>query len=185
MTTCEARDRRSDGRRLRLTPVQAIRKTCYACSAGCTREIRQCPVTDCPLWEYRLGTKPSAGEAKRTPLKAIKAYYRELCGSPARVRAEPLDLPIAPWRLGHRPKDASEAYYTAEDELRWFPWLREQPRQQAGSSHEAQIGEPGADSRLRAGQRAPGAPSRRSTAKRQASSTISAADRTARSRRRG
>lgn len=40
------------------TPLKAIRAKCLDCSCGQFVEIRECPVVECPLWEYRLGHRP-------------------------------------------------------------------------------------------------------------------------------
>ena len=40
------------------TPIKAIRAKCLDCSCGQFVEVRECPVTECPLWEYRLGNSP-------------------------------------------------------------------------------------------------------------------------------
>lgn len=42
-----------------LTPVKAIRLKCLDCSGFQAAEVRQCPVTDCPLYPYRMGKNPS------------------------------------------------------------------------------------------------------------------------------
>ena len=41
-----------------LTPLKAIREKCLDCSGGQPKEVRLCPVTDCPLWPYRMGKNP-------------------------------------------------------------------------------------------------------------------------------
>ena len=41
------------------TPIKAIRKNCIKCTGGSLVEIRKCPVIDCPLYPYRMGTRPS------------------------------------------------------------------------------------------------------------------------------
>ncbi len=42
----------------RLTPIKAIRANCIECSGGSLREVRECHITDCALWPYRMGTHP-------------------------------------------------------------------------------------------------------------------------------
>lgn len=42
-----------------LTPVRAIRRKCLDCCGGYEREVRECELDDCPLWDYRLGKNPS------------------------------------------------------------------------------------------------------------------------------
>ena len=49
-----------------LTPVKAIRAKCIDCSNGQAPEARLCPVTDCPLYPYRMGHRPPKVE-ENTP----------------------------------------------------------------------------------------------------------------------
>lgn len=42
-----------------LTPMKAIRSKCLDCSGGSAKEVRQCPVTACPLWPLRFGKRPA------------------------------------------------------------------------------------------------------------------------------
>lgn len=46
----------------KLTPIKAIRAKCLDCSCGQFKEVRLCPVKNCPLWEYRNGHRPKNGE---------------------------------------------------------------------------------------------------------------------------
>lgn len=46
----------------KLTPIKAIRLKCLDCSLGNRTEIKECPVTGCPIYPYRLGKLP-----KETP----------------------------------------------------------------------------------------------------------------------
>ena len=41
------------------TPVKAMRKKCLDCTCYQLKEIRLCPVVNCPLYPYRMGTRPS------------------------------------------------------------------------------------------------------------------------------
>ena len=45
-----------------LRPLKAIRLKCLDCSGESAPEVRECLITYCPLWPYRLGRRPSAGE---------------------------------------------------------------------------------------------------------------------------
>lgn len=47
----------SDLWKYKWCPSKAIRAKCVECSAGQVNEVRNCPVTSCPLWEYRFGKK--------------------------------------------------------------------------------------------------------------------------------
>ena len=41
-----------------MTPLKAIRAKCLDCSCGSVDEVRKCPITECPLYEYRSGHNP-------------------------------------------------------------------------------------------------------------------------------
>ncbi len=43
----------------RLTPVQSIRRKCIDCSGGLLSEVRECLISDCPLYAYRMGKNPN------------------------------------------------------------------------------------------------------------------------------
>lgn len=53
------------------SPTKAIRAKCLDCMCWQPSEIAQCPVTYCPLWEYRFGRKGRATRSRRTgtPIK--------------------------------------------------------------------------------------------------------------------
>jgi hypothetical protein len=40
--------------------LKAIREKCIDCSGGSPGEVRRCPVRQCALWPYRMGTNPYA-----------------------------------------------------------------------------------------------------------------------------
>lgn len=41
-----------------LTPLTAIRFKCLDCSGNSIKEIKFCPIDDCPLHQYRFGKNP-------------------------------------------------------------------------------------------------------------------------------
>lgn len=41
------------------TPLKAIRQNCIDCSAGSLKDVRDCIITNCPLYPYRMGKNPS------------------------------------------------------------------------------------------------------------------------------
>ncbi|MFA4828431.1 MAG: hypothetical protein WC855_13270 [Thermodesulfovibrionales bacterium] len=43
-----------------LTPVKAIRAKCLDCCCNQTKEVKLCPVKNCALYPYRMGTRPKA-----------------------------------------------------------------------------------------------------------------------------
>jgi len=56
------------------TPIQAIRAKCLDCSYGQPKEVRLCPVKNCPLWPYRLGRRPATRQGKkREPQNDLRA----------------------------------------------------------------------------------------------------------------
>lgn len=50
------------GNMAKLTPIKAIRAKCLDCSNGQFKEVRLCPVKNCPLYEYRGGHRPKSEE---------------------------------------------------------------------------------------------------------------------------
>ncbi len=42
-----------------MTPVKAIRQHCIDCSGESRAEVRNCAVTDCPLYPFRMGRNPN------------------------------------------------------------------------------------------------------------------------------
>jgi len=48
------------------TPMKAIRLKCLDCCCGSSREVKFCPLDNCPLFPYRFGHRP-APDAKKGP----------------------------------------------------------------------------------------------------------------------
>ena len=44
---------------MKLTPLKAIKKHCLECSGYEKKQVRECAITDCVLYEYRRGTNPN------------------------------------------------------------------------------------------------------------------------------
>lgn len=42
-----------------LTPVKAMRAKCLDCCCNQPTEVKLCPITDCPLYPYRMGHNPN------------------------------------------------------------------------------------------------------------------------------
>jgi hypothetical protein len=40
------------------SPIKAIRAKCMECSNENYAEIKECPITDCPLYPFRFGKNP-------------------------------------------------------------------------------------------------------------------------------
>jgi hypothetical protein len=54
------------------TPIKTIRKKCLDCTCGQVKEIRLCPIINCPLYPYRMGRRPD-----KATLDTLKEYYGE------------------------------------------------------------------------------------------------------------
>ena len=55
------------------TPLKAMRAKCLDCSGGSPKEVRLCPVSNCPLWEYRFGKRPQTVRRREGGLDGGKA----------------------------------------------------------------------------------------------------------------
>ncbi len=44
---------------MKLTPLKAIKKHCLECSGYEKKEVRECKISDCVLFPYRLGSNPN------------------------------------------------------------------------------------------------------------------------------
>lgn len=68
-----------------MSPLQAIHHHCAVCTDPDNKqmnnkEIAGCEHKACPLYPYRLGKLPSAGEVKKiSPLRACRAFCLEEC----------------------------------------------------------------------------------------------------------
>ena len=52
------------------TPIKAMRKKCLDCTCGQFIEIRECPVINCAIYPYRMGSRPD-----QATIDTLKAYY--------------------------------------------------------------------------------------------------------------
>lgn len=48
-----------DGNPKVMTPMKAIRAKCLDCCGGQYSEVKMCPCTNCPLYDFRLGKNPN------------------------------------------------------------------------------------------------------------------------------
>ena len=53
------------------TPIKAIRAKCLECSNNQFNEVRECQITECPLYEYRMGHRPPKNELSDTDDNSI------------------------------------------------------------------------------------------------------------------
>jgi len=40
-------------------PLKAIRAKCLDCCCGQMKEVKECTITRCALWPYRMGRRPT------------------------------------------------------------------------------------------------------------------------------
>ena len=55
-------------------PIKRIREYCIQCVADQPREVELCPITDCPLYDFRFGTNPY--RTKRVVSEEQKEAFR-------------------------------------------------------------------------------------------------------------
>lgn len=55
-------------------PIKRIREYCIQCVADQPKEVELCPITDCPLYEFRFGKNPF--RTKRELTEEQKAALR-------------------------------------------------------------------------------------------------------------
>ena len=55
-----------------LTPIKAIREKCKDCTGNQLHEIRECGITACALWPYRMGRRPKHEGLNLLRTKGIK-----------------------------------------------------------------------------------------------------------------
>ena len=53
----------------KVSMAKAVREYCLQCGGGQPVEVRDCRVTDCPLFAYRFGRNPKAS------ITYLKQYY--------------------------------------------------------------------------------------------------------------
>ena len=42
-----------------MNPLKAVRQYCLDCSGDSPSEVKDCVITDCPLYQFRMGTNPT------------------------------------------------------------------------------------------------------------------------------
>ena len=57
-------------KKLFYTPIKSIRKYCLNICSYTPKEVRKCTLIDCPLYIYRMGTRPS-----KETIKSIEDYH--------------------------------------------------------------------------------------------------------------
>lgn len=99
-----------------MTPMKAIRARCLDCSGGSSKEVRSCTISDCPLYEYRLGHRPQ--QKILTPMRAIRAHCVSCCNGSTRepTLCTAKKCPLQPYKLGKRPQRHNPPSELLEDE---------------------------------------------------------------------
>jgi len=84
-------------------PLYAIKKYCLWCCGDNPKEVKLCPVENCPLYPLREGKKPK--EFKGSVLKAIKMRCFDCSDFDWKrlKECEFKDCPLYPYRLGKNP----------------------------------------------------------------------------------
>ena len=58
-----------------LTPVKAMRAKCLNCCCGQPKEVRLCPISECPLYPYRFGKNPNRKGIGFQPKKCQESVF--------------------------------------------------------------------------------------------------------------
>ncbi len=90
-----------------LTPVRAIRLRCLDCSCHQVKEVRDCDIETCPLYEYRMGKRQGI-KSGLTPLRAIRSKCLDCCLNQRKeVELCPAcDCSLHCYRFGRNPRRA-------------------------------------------------------------------------------
>jgi hypothetical protein len=64
------------------TPLKSIREKCLDCCGHQYSEVRECHITDCPLWSFRMGKNPfhqrnMTDEQKRAATQRLRGQEKE------------------------------------------------------------------------------------------------------------
>lgn len=60
------------------SPLKAIKEKCMDCSCFDRKEVTNCPVSSCPLYEFRFGKKPKNENRKPLSEENRKAAAKRL-----------------------------------------------------------------------------------------------------------
>lgn len=60
-----------------LTPIKAIRAKCMDCSNNQRKEIRECPIKNCPLYPFRMGKRPATINSNAEKHEIAKGFKVE------------------------------------------------------------------------------------------------------------
>ena len=60
-----------------LTPLRAVKAWCRDCSGFQPKEVRLCPSSDCPLYQYRMGRNPRRRRQTVNPVGLVPELNSE------------------------------------------------------------------------------------------------------------
>jgi len=88
---------------MRKGPLYGIRKYCVQCCGDQPKEVRLCPVEDCPLYPLRFGRRPKG--FKKSALKAIKERCCDCLEREIKMvkECDSGECSLHPYRLGNNP----------------------------------------------------------------------------------
>ena len=98
------------------TALEAIHKHCLMCVNGYRDILRTCEYKACPLWPYRMGTRPADGIPHR-PLKACRCFCVDECQAEQASQVPGCQgntwvvgpCPLYKFRMGKSPNISQEA----------------------------------------------------------------------------
>jgi hypothetical protein len=63
------------------SPLKAVRLHCLSCCDGSFVEVKLCPARACPLWPFRHGCRPTAGDKSEVIDRKLHPQERQLKGN--------------------------------------------------------------------------------------------------------
>lgn len=69
-----------------LTPLKAIRAFCLGCVGDSPKEVKMCPATNCPLYQFRFGKSLRRSKQRSEAQRA--AFEKMLAEKAEKIRAE-------------------------------------------------------------------------------------------------
>lgn len=74
---------------------KAIREKCIDCMNHSRKEIRLCPIVNCPLYPYRLGTDPDKRDLTPEQKEKLAARFKGKGGSRTKGSSRPAVEPAS------------------------------------------------------------------------------------------
>ena len=71
--------------------LKSIRLYCLDCTGGSKRDVRMCPISQCPMWPYRFGRQPKEQDIRVPCFDSDRKFcgYRDYKGYPQEVDGMP------------------------------------------------------------------------------------------------